>query len=453
MVTNKPFKIFVGGQSQDTREEDLNTYFSQYGEVTGCIIKYDSNTVISRGFGFVSFNSFEIQNHVLSLTHTIRGKQVDCKEAMTKEEAYMLNLDILNSKKKIFVGKILRSLKKSDIVQHFSQFGKIEDVNLIFKKPKEGFAFIVFDSDEAAEKTLSCNDHVINDVKLECKLALPRKDVSQSNPSKGSVQSYGNLMNNINPMNNMNNYNIKHQGQQNNFQNFGRHSNGKKHNDMSSTDAVNYNINNNNMNMNFNGRMNQNANKNVGNNNMRNQKNNNMNLNNNNQGNNNLNNANRNSLLCFNCNNTPNNQANKVQENHGNLNTQLNNLVQNSSQLKTQNPINQINQNLQSTQNSQPFLLNNMSTGINFLNPSNLGIKNLITNSGNNSNLNLNLFSGLSQLPNSNLQNSNLIGNLAPPNNASTETKNTSSLGFNMDTFTTNTLLKPNNDLAAYFIQ
>jgi len=71
---------------------------------------------------------------------------------MTKEEAFQLNLDLLNSRKKIFVGKISRSVTKNNLFEYFSQFGMIEDVNMIFKKPKEGFAFIVFDSNETAEK-------------------------------------------------------------------------------------------------------------------------------------------------------------------------------------------------------------------------------------------------------------------------------------------------------------
>jgi len=113
MTNNRPFKIFVGGLSLDTREDDLRSYFNRLGEVAGCIIKYDSNTALSRGFGFVSFSDYEVLKSVLSINHTIKGKQVDCKEAMTKEEAFQLNLDLLNSRKKIFVGKISRSVTKS----------------------------------------------------------------------------------------------------------------------------------------------------------------------------------------------------------------------------------------------------------------------------------------------------------------------------------------------------
>lgn len=69
-------------------------------------------------------------------------------------------------------------MKKNDLLQHFGKYGLVEDVNLIFKKPKEGFAFIVFDSNETAEKALEEKNHVINENSVEIKLALPRKDAT-----------------------------------------------------------------------------------------------------------------------------------------------------------------------------------------------------------------------------------------------------------------------------------
>ena len=48
-------KIFVGGLHPDATEQDLNTEFSNYGQVTDTMIMRDRNTSISRGFGFVTF--------------------------------------------------------------------------------------------------------------------------------------------------------------------------------------------------------------------------------------------------------------------------------------------------------------------------------------------------------------------------------------------------------------
>jgi RNA recognition motif-containing protein len=52
-------KLFVGGIAFNTTEEDLNTFFSQAGEVASAAIVTDRDTGRSRGFGFVEMTSAE----------------------------------------------------------------------------------------------------------------------------------------------------------------------------------------------------------------------------------------------------------------------------------------------------------------------------------------------------------------------------------------------------------
>jgi len=190
----------VGGLSLDTREDDLRMYFRQFGEVAGCIIKYDSNSSISRGFGFVSFNDHEVLINVLSKNHIIKGKQVDCKEAMTKEEAFQLNLELLNSRKKIFVGKVPRNVTKSVLYQYFSRYGVVEDVNLIFKKPKEGFAFVVFADNDTAEKALMEKNHVINETQVQYLVKSSKKfSLNVNLHYQEKISHYNNKTNKICP--------------------------------------------------------------------------------------------------------------------------------------------------------------------------------------------------------------------------------------------------------------
>lgn len=63
-------KIFVGGISWDTTEEDLKGFFGQFGEVSHVQIKYDHFTGRSRGFAFVEFlnpDSCHQVSHFLSI--------------------------------------------------------------------------------------------------------------------------------------------------------------------------------------------------------------------------------------------------------------------------------------------------------------------------------------------------------------------------------------------------
>ncbi|GAA94320.1 uncharacterized protein L969DRAFT_96542 [Mixia osmundae IAM 14324] len=49
-------KLFVGGLAWATTDDSLFSAFSQYGEVTDCIVMKDRETGRSRGFGFVTMS-------------------------------------------------------------------------------------------------------------------------------------------------------------------------------------------------------------------------------------------------------------------------------------------------------------------------------------------------------------------------------------------------------------
>ncbi len=52
-----PFRIFVGGLSDETRADDLREVFSEYGPVTDAVVVTDRDSGRSRGFGFVTMES------------------------------------------------------------------------------------------------------------------------------------------------------------------------------------------------------------------------------------------------------------------------------------------------------------------------------------------------------------------------------------------------------------
>ncbi|KAI8817412.1 uncharacterized protein EV422DRAFT_541711 [Fimicolochytrium jonesii] len=48
-------KVFVGNLSWGTTDESLHQAFSQFGEISDCLVLKDRETGRSRGFGFVTF--------------------------------------------------------------------------------------------------------------------------------------------------------------------------------------------------------------------------------------------------------------------------------------------------------------------------------------------------------------------------------------------------------------
>ncbi|XP_063311620.1 cold-inducible RNA-binding protein B-like isoform X2 [Pelobates fuscus] len=70
-------KLFVGGLSFDTNEDNLQTVFAKYGPISEVVVVKDRETQRSRGFGFVTFeNPEDAKDAMLALN----GKSVDGRQ-------------------------------------------------------------------------------------------------------------------------------------------------------------------------------------------------------------------------------------------------------------------------------------------------------------------------------------------------------------------------------------
>lgn len=79
-------KIFVGGLASTVTESDFKKYFEQFGTITDVVVMYDHNTQRPRGFGFITYDSEEAVDRVLTKTfHELNGKMVEVKRAVPKE--------------------------------------------------------------------------------------------------------------------------------------------------------------------------------------------------------------------------------------------------------------------------------------------------------------------------------------------------------------------------------
>ncbi|CAA6671665.1 unnamed protein product [Spirodela intermedia] len=84
---SKTKKIFVGGLPTSLTEEEFKDYFSSYGAVVEHQIMLDHKTGRSRGFGFITFESEDSVDEVMSQgkMHSLGGKQVEIKKAEPKK--------------------------------------------------------------------------------------------------------------------------------------------------------------------------------------------------------------------------------------------------------------------------------------------------------------------------------------------------------------------------------
>jgi len=67
-------KLFIGGLSYTTTEDSLSEFFSQWGELTDCVVMQDPGTKRSRGFGFVTFKEAKMVDQCMSQRpHKVRA--------------------------------------------------------------------------------------------------------------------------------------------------------------------------------------------------------------------------------------------------------------------------------------------------------------------------------------------------------------------------------------------
>lgn len=167
---NDDRKLFVGGLSMETTEQDVRNYFVHYGEIESVNVKTDSQTGRSRGFAFIIFNSADSLDKVVAAgEHTINGKKVDPKKAKAKQG-------------KIFVGGLSSETSDEEVKTFFGQFGTIVEVEMPFDKIKnqrKNFCFITYDSEAVVRELLKTPKQTLGGKEVDVKRAVSKQDGMQ----------------------------------------------------------------------------------------------------------------------------------------------------------------------------------------------------------------------------------------------------------------------------------
>ncbi|XP_069679914.1 heterogeneous nuclear ribonucleoprotein 27C isoform X5 [Periplaneta americana] len=168
-------KLFVGGLSWETTQENLQRYFSRYGEVIDCVVMKNSESGRSRGFGFVTFSdpanvSLVLQNG----PHQLDGRTIDPKPCNPRS---LQKPKRSNSYPKVFLGGLPSNITETDLRTYFTRFGKVMEVVIMYdqeKKKSRGFGFLSFEDDEAVDRCVAEHFINLNGKQVEIKKAEPR---------------------------------------------------------------------------------------------------------------------------------------------------------------------------------------------------------------------------------------------------------------------------------------
>jgi len=175
---NLSVKLFVGGLSWQTGEENLRQYFCQFGSIDNVQIMKDPFTMRSRGFGFITFCCPTSLDRVLALpSHVLDGKKIDPKPATPKAKSKEAK------SRKIFVGGVSQDTSAEEVKKYFNQYGSVEDAVMLMDqitKRHRGFGFVTFTSEESVDMVCNLHYHNIKNKKVECKRAQPKEAVMSS---------------------------------------------------------------------------------------------------------------------------------------------------------------------------------------------------------------------------------------------------------------------------------
>jgi RNA-binding protein Musashi len=182
---NEEFKLFIGGLSWDTTEEDVVGAFAQYGRPSHVNIVKDRMTNRSRGFGFISFLDRESFDKArLSPSTICKNRKVTVSVKVNKDEVP----EVRGHREpppstKAFVGGLSMDMTKESLHAFFSNHGTVEEIQIIKKPEKERatFAFVTFSKAEDAHRVSLMGNVEIAGESVSCKSAEPKGNRMSNN--------------------------------------------------------------------------------------------------------------------------------------------------------------------------------------------------------------------------------------------------------------------------------
>ncbi|KAI1715192.1 RNA recognition motif domain-containing protein [Ditylenchus destructor] len=148
-VRQREFTIIVRKLSPNTTNESLREYYSRFGELTQCNVKFDRQTGQSRGFGYVAFSSQKELDSVSDVNpHIIDDVKVE--------------LEYVTNEFDMIVTSLTPNITEKALNEYFSRYGKLRRCEIKETSPGARTGFVSFWSEEEVLKALADRPHIIN---------------------------------------------------------------------------------------------------------------------------------------------------------------------------------------------------------------------------------------------------------------------------------------------------
>ncbi|RXG56730.1 TAR DNA-binding protein 43 [Armadillidium vulgare] len=155
--------LIILGLPWKTLKKEPREYFEPHDEVLRAQVENDPKTGQSKGFGFIRYESYEVQQRVLGQRCMIDDRVCDVKIPNSKKGT----MQQLNSK--VFTGRCTEDISADDIREYFNKFGEIPDVYI--PKPFRAFTFVIF-VDPVVAQSLCGEDYIIKGTSIHMQVVV-----------------------------------------------------------------------------------------------------------------------------------------------------------------------------------------------------------------------------------------------------------------------------------------
>jgi len=156
-------KVYVGNLPYDVDSERLAQLFEQAGVVEVSEVIYNRETDQSRGFGFVTMSTIEEAEKAVEMFHRydVGGRLLTVNKAAPRGARVERPPRDSGSSFRIYVGNLPWQVDDSQLVQMFSEHGKVVDARVVYDRDtgrSRGFGFVTMASQTELDDAIAALD-------------------------------------------------------------------------------------------------------------------------------------------------------------------------------------------------------------------------------------------------------------------------------------------------------
>jgi len=186
----KQLKLFVGGVPSNCTNQQLRTYFLNFGPISQARI-VNKNREGSAGYAYI-YTDHQTAEAILRAPHYMGTGMLNCKYALAKEDFNQARDDEM--KRRVFVNQLPLNITEPEFFNFFCEWGPIEKAYLVRNKEDgsfKPFGFVIFRFQSDLANLIGLNPVLVfKDKTIRVQMAMDRKTQIEYKKEYGLQPSY-----------------------------------------------------------------------------------------------------------------------------------------------------------------------------------------------------------------------------------------------------------------------